>query len=647
MEDNLSRARSSLYSPTMSSIDSQSTPSPPIGRPVTANGAVNNRDRRKISHGHNRISSESSIPVENRPSVPTVRSLSALGTAGGYRRPLKGSRKADNTHNRLNGASSNPSLNGASTTLKNKASWHGQDLTLEPLSEDGVFEESGTNGHGTGHETTDVHLSPSGSFSDKGLKRSASSMQMRDIKDQVNDLKGRLSTLREQARADSLKRRSLQSLRTPSPFTHARVEQWYADTSSHEDGATPPDGSHVQATPEGSPDLSVRSGSPENGVVITKDHNDPLASQPHLQDLHLDRDMLNVTDSQPVSYAETNTSPVEVDSMIDFDNIDHLRPEDGYEHDEVHDFGDSASESGASTYHDTVQAQVSHEDREDAFDYEHFFLHSAMGSMSRRRMRRRDSNDSFSSGDSVETTRAPTASHLTDVVAAKAGQRSRRGSAGSTSTMESFATATEGRNTRVGVITPGEYHDQYDGYNGTDNDAYPERFVVLPARARTHTPDTAKRMVFSPEASDSGSDPKQTRPSLQRRPQSSATVFTHRPSGSTLSIGTNRSFPLIQRSKTDRGVLTPEDSPDQGLKKISETLMDETASFCEKEDEYDGEKVAPIQMLQKEDQILVERLVASLGRCVLGLTESGRASADGRAYRRKIEAAYRVLEGFE
>jgi hypothetical protein len=50
-------------------------------------------------------------------------------------------------------------------------------------------------------------------------------------------------------------------------------------------------------------------------------------------------------------------------------------------------------------------------------------------------------------------------------------------------------------------------------------------------------------------------------------------------------------------------------------------------------------------MLSKDDQILVERLVASLGKCVLGLQESGRASYDGRVWRRRLDAARRVLEG--
>jgi hypothetical protein len=104
---------------------------------------------------------------------------------------------------------------------------------------------------------------------------------------------------------------------------------------------------------------------------------------------------------------------------------------------------------------------------------------------------------------------------------------------------------------------------------------------------------------------------------------------------------------LISKLKANRGVLTPDGSPEQELRQISEALMNKTASICDKESIHDGEKVAPMQLLQKDDQILVERLVASLGRCVLGLSEAGRASAEGRAYRRKIESARRILEGHD
>jgi hypothetical protein len=52
-------------------------------------------------------------------------------------------------------------------------------------------------------------------------------------------------------------------------------------------------------------------------------------------------------------------------------------------------------------------------------------------------------------------------------------------------------------------------------------------------------------------------------------------------------------------------------------------------------------------MLAKEDQVLVEKLVASLGKCVLGLQEAGQTGYDGRIWRRRLDAARRVLEGEE
>ncbi|KAI0423215.1 hypothetical protein F5X98DRAFT_360265 [Xylaria grammica] len=639
MEGNLNRARSSLSSPSWSSIGSHSTPSPSVGRPVTAISLGIDHGHRKLPNGHNRISSESNIPAENKLAVSTQRSLSALGTAGGYRRPQQGSRNADYIQNSIIGTLSNHSLHGTSTFPNGKIPLHGQDRPLEPLNEGSVFdEEKPTAGQSTENAKVEVFLSPF----DKGVRRSASSAQMRDLKDQVNDLKGRLSTLRDQARADSLKRRSLQSLRTPSPFTHARVEQWYAETSSHEDGTTVHGDSVAQTTENSSNPRDQNSSSVETEPPF-QNHDESQAIQPTYAEESATLAVSDPVDSRPISSIYVNAEMSAVEANINSSNELDEGTSDGYEFTEVDDFDESASESGASSYHDSVQAQVSHEDREDAFDYEHFFLHSAMGSMSRRRMRRKGSHESFSSEDSVETTRGPTASQPTGVAAIKIG-RSRRGSAGSTSTMDSFATATEGRHTRVGIITPQEYDDEYDGeYDGE----YPNQSITLPERARTHTPDTAKRMVFSPEASDSGSDPRVSQSSLRRRPQSSAAAFQHRPSVSSLSAGTNRSFPLISKSKGNKGVLTPDDSPDQGLKQISETIMNEAASICEKESSHDGEKAAPIQMLQRDDQILVERLVASLGRCVLGLSEAGRASAEGRAYRRKIESARRILEGFE
>lgn len=640
MEGNLNRARSSLESPPLSSIGSYSTPSPPVGRPAIALYPGDDYGRRKIPLGHNRISSDGNIPTENKQISSTQRSLSALGTAGGYRRSPQGSRATDDTNSDPNSAPSKRPLHTSSPFSNSKS--YGQDRHLEPLSEDGSFGEGDARGQGNEDTEEDNYLTPLGSFSDKGLKRSSSSAQMRDLKDQVNDLKGRLSSLRDQARADSLKRRSLQSLRTPSPFTHARVDQWYADTNGNEDDATVHDDFIAQTTNASGTDAHDRNSGSAGAQSEALGHDDsgsvrrfPTAEADDIATV--DPTAMQTESSAVAIDAETNRTAADPISIDEAEDTDDTITEDGYESAEGQDFLDSASESDASFYHDSVQAQVSHEDREDAFDYEHFFLHSAMGSMTRKRMRRKGSNDSFSSEDSVETTRGPITSQPVSTTIVNVGQRSRRGSTGSTSTMESFATATEGRHTRVGIITPGGHTDEY---SEEYSDEYAERVSTLPERARTHTPDTAKRAVFSPEASGPVSDPRRSQSALYRRPQSSAAAFRHRSTFSTLSTGTNRSFPLIARPNGNRGMMTPEDSPGPGLKQISETLMKDALRD-------DGNTAASLQMLQRDDQILVQRLVACLGRCILGLSEAGRASAEGRAYRRKIEAARRALESFE
>ncbi|KAI1504636.1 hypothetical protein F5X99DRAFT_371590 [Biscogniauxia marginata] len=624
MEGNLSRAR--IYSPTMS-MTSGSTPSPTFTRPTTAVHRDHDPDQSKGSYGHTRISSENNITGEFKTDVFAQRSSSALGAAGGYRKPLQGSRSADFVRDGPKTNSQDNSIYGSLSYAKSRPSLHARDQALEPLSEDEVSPGPSSR-PSVESARLDTFLSPTfGSFPDASLKRSASATQMRDLKDHMKDLKGRLSTLRDQARADSMKRRSLQSLRTPSPFTHARIEQWYADTaeaggdhSKHED-----------------PDSRILNAE----VSIEKDHDDEpeTASEENTESVGIAYENtetppadLSPPDSR-ASSPDSNTTPTMSLDEEEVDDMDDMKTEDGYNDDDTNEIYDSASESGESSYHDSVQTQVSHEDREDAFDYEHFFLHSAMGTMSQRRLNRRGSQDSFSSEDSVETTRGPDTSTKTSAV--KTGRRSRRDSAGSTSTMESFATATEGRNTRA------------ENTESADEDW--EQADQVPERTQVETPETpgtARRAVFASEKSDSSSDRSQFRLSAIRRPQSSMAAFKHRPSVSSLgSAGTNRSFPLVNPPKTNGGVLTPRDSPDQELKQISETLMSETASICDRESIHSGESAAPIDSLLKEDQILVERLVAGLGRCVLGLTESGRASTESRLYRRRIEAARRILEG--
>ncbi|KAI1097711.1 hypothetical protein F4804DRAFT_326726 [Jackrogersella minutella] len=647
MEGNLSRARTSLYSPTLS-IESDSTPSPPIARPTTAIHRDHDTASRKSSNGHTRISSENNIPTLPtdvvKPGIYIPRSSSALGAAGGYRPPLHSPRSADYVRESMRSTSQEAHLYNSSTFTRSKAALHIKEHFLEPLSEDDVSQDMDSSRPSLEGAKLDSFLSPTfGSYTEKGLKRSASTAQMRDLKDQMKDLKGRLSTLRDQARADSLKRRSLQTLRTPSPFTHARVDQWYADQAKYEsEGSIPSDYKSQLSNDDVSSVIGGERNSPAREII-------PTISEESIPD-----GFSNTDDTAPVpsDYIESGSYSPKSDGLSvtneGEENLDDMRTEDGYDEngDEVAQevegeievetvqneqevLEDDASESGASSYYDSLQNQVSHEDREDAFDYEHFFLHSAMGSMSQSRMKRKGSRDSFSSEDSVETTRGPVAPTNTKSAVGKDGSRSRKGSVGSISSVESFATATEGSSSRA------------------DNEAvelYAEHGVIIPKRSRTQSPNAARRVRYSIETSDSGSDKSRSKPSDIRRPQSSAAAFMHRPSMSSLdSNKTHRSFPLVNKPKVNGGMLTPRDSPDRELKQISEAILNESLGSIQNGDS----KMAPIEMLQKDDRILVERLIASLGRCVLGLAESGRGTADYRAYRRKIEAARRVLESLD
>lgn len=628
MESNLHRARSSL------SVDSGSEPSPPYSRPTTAIHS-------KHLHGHNRISSENNIPTEFKPATLSPRSSSALGVTGSYRQLLLSSRSVD--YKRESPPSSSPkgnSVYGNAAFSKSKTSLHDSKYTLEPLSEDEsspVLVQPRADLEGA---KLDTFLSPTfGSFDDKGLRRSASTAQMRDIKDHMQELKGRLSSLRDQARADSLKRRSMQTLRTPSPFTQSPFTQaregssdsntQYTVGKSMNDISRWNDG--VESLHES--DMSATEDKEDNDD--DEDNASIISGSVYSEQGEMLPQILSNPETQPSSNNAPELAALSyVDEIVDsgLNDMDDMKTEDGYDDDEATSFQDGMSDSGESNYHDSVQNQVSHEDREDAFDYEHFFLHSAMGSMSQKKLQRKSSRESYSSEDSVETTRGPTTNGEY--------RRSRRGSNASISTVDSFLTATEGRTTRAD-------NDRMEYIAEKMPEQLMEQIVTLPARARSHTPDTATCATFSLGRSDSNSDQSQPRASIASRPQSSAATFAHRPSVSSLgSTGTNRSFPLVNRPKSNtnsNGILTPRDSPDQGLKNISQTLMNETTSICES---VNG-SVQPISTLQKEDQILVERVVASLGKCVLGLSENGRASMESRAFRRRIEAARQILEGLD
>ena len=466
---------------------------------------------------------------------------------------------------------------------------------------------------------------------------------MRDLRDQMHDLKGRLSVLRDRARDDTMKRRSLQSLRTPSPFTAA--EQWYTSAKNYGDGGLSADAG--VAHPPWKEGEMKRNSSEEKVRVASRtlvarqddtthapDYaaSDVTSVYEDVSEGHQASGELNRHESQILEQEERyNTAgddaqQGEVDDDIDNDYIDEM-----VNHEELDEY-----ESDASLYHDTLTTPLSHEDREDAFDYEHFFLHSAMGTISQQRHGRRDSVGSYSSEDSVETTRGPTAPNGLNERRSIGHLRSE--STDSVSTIATFATATEGRGSENG--------------KEEERDDFAVQHVIAPP-LRTTTPVTAKRSTFGSPVKNGLPNDRQPTPEETSRPSSVIHDRNerngsniHRPSiasfDSLESTGTTRSFPLVNKPKGQKSLIL-----DIRASQQSGSIVSESATFIEGQGAGERMQSSPVHMLARDDQILVERLVASLGKCVLGLQEAGKGSYESRAWRRRLDAARRTLEGEE
>lgn len=650
MEGNLTRARSLYMTPSgsMSSVLSsspltRSTPSPPTptqtGFPITMPPSKqrqmrNANDSPATSPGHARVSSENSALSPQRTAafpIPfPVRSASAASRFIGRNDESKRSPP-------LTQAPEPPGDNSrAMSRSRTSPAMLSPQIpeVLEPLGEDSIPEFDA--------DRASIRSSVDFDGEHRGLTRSTSTMQMRDLKDQMTDLKGRLSVLRDRARDDTMKRRSLQSLRTPSPFTAA--EQWYSSSKNYGDPlsadagvASPPWNGPMDNEEEDMSETRKKHISGELLEYVASDdddsvYEDVLEENDNSSDTF--HNFSRPTHVDPIWKITQDEQPDEEESQL-FDNESFADyNEEMVEHENAEEY-----ESDASLYHDSLTTPISHEDREDAFDYEHFFLHSAMGTISQQRMERRQSSGSISSEDSVETVHARPATSTAAPLRASLGH-SRSESTDTVSTMATFATATEGLGS-----------DEGDLDEGRDTFAV-QQVNAMPPRSNTSTPLTARRANFRSESQQEL--PSNMRASPEKRPSSSGhdqaqrnSTNAHRPSIGSFesynSNGTTRSFPLVNKPKA---LLNAKNTPDFGISKEIGTSLSDTMTLT---DSLNGDQLAssPVNMLAKEDQMLVERLVASLGKCVLGLQDEGRSTYEGRVFRRRLDAARRVLEGQE
>ncbi|KAF2632048.1 hypothetical protein BU25DRAFT_383604 [Macroventuria anomochaeta] len=361
------------------------------------------------SPGHARGASETSIPLPFTPSYTSKmstskRASSAMGATSGPwspegfghgRFPIKESRSHEVMRDPRNTWNSTDYQTPRRSTSRSSRS----PSALETLRED-------DNGH--------------------TLQRSASATS--GLRDQMNDLKGRISSLKQRAQEDHMRRRSLQSLRTPSSFTSSEV--WYHGKDGYQAGVSP-------VTQNAG--LGIKAESPTRKLLY-EDGDSPTTTFSQRQGER----MLVSRDRSPkglgIQQAGVNP-PSTIDEVTERSESTH-GIEDADENDFVSVNRDDLGPGGNSVYEDAVYempATERHEDRVDAFDYEHFFLHSAMGTYSLE-----DRRSSTSSNSSTATTRPVTAMQTSEDLSnaeKRISMHQRNPSVDSVSTVATFATA--------------------------------------------------------------------------------------------------------------------------------------------------------------------------------------------------------------
>ena len=171
------------------------------------------------------------------------------------------------------------------------------------------------------------------------VKRARSSTQIRDLREQMQDLRGRISSLRQRTREDSLQRQSMQKLKSPSPFTVA--PGW------EDDDANGPKVSPRQTTGPLAGDMVEME--PELPVEIS-------AFEPDTPDESTDDPFDDVSPLQESRSLESESDPYTLD----------------------HGVVSPTTPPRSSLPPSPGPRTPAHEDRPDAFNYEQYFLTSAL-----------------------------------------------------------------------------------------------------------------------------------------------------------------------------------------------------------------------------------------------------------------------------
>ncbi|PYH44487.1 uncharacterized protein BP01DRAFT_321468 [Aspergillus saccharolyticus JOP 1030-1] len=466
MEGNLNRARTSVrVSPSL-----PTSPTPPVGQSPLGLGqpvgglyqSISRADRRVSNHRprttytsaqdgtnnrHSRVYSETKLPSSAQSSLSAAdsslsRSLSALGsTSASKYRSDERTFRYDPTRSYLTHRASISSMQRPAARsppiMKERASSESP-TGLGISTEDAENHNSNREGF---NETYPAHDPPS---------RSQSQMQVRDLHNQMKGLHIKISSLKVRTQEDNLRRRSMQSLRTPSPLNAA--DQWYPSALDLKTRQSSPKPNVAQGQP---PDHFAESrfsggSSPARHVSDAKQRQAEPREQVVGDSIPKRLEAPQEENYESDDAQSVNESLYEDAQEGDYDESGFLTSDNDYE--SLNDDLDDTLEAFPPVPQ-SVQ-DTPHEEREDAFDYEHFILHSALGNYSHARLRR-ESNVSTSS---VETTR-PTDHRLV--------RHSRANSTTSLSSVGTFETAIEGHDGLESVL----YWDQK--FNDELNNRHP------------------------------------------------------------------------------------------------------------------------------------------------------------------------------
>lgn len=209
--------------------------------------------------------------------------------------------------------------------------------------------------------------------------RPQSQLQVRDLQYQMKGLHIKISSLKVRTQEDNLRRRSLQSLRTPSPLT--ATEPWYPSAMELRDGR-----SSRGSTRRGTSAEYSQDGMSDNDATRSKARH----SAEDVDRRAVERAMMDLAKQTDVEW-----QPPGPDEYDDGRSVDDSMYEDEYDGDidrealdEIlrepldEDLESPSLDAFPAVPHSTDDTP--HEEREDAFDYEHFILHSALGNYTRK-----------------------------------------------------------------------------------------------------------------------------------------------------------------------------------------------------------------------------------------------------------------------